>query len=1305
MNKILTIFLLFILCINVTIPMFFVQNELELFQVPDSIGADSGWWTDTAWDYSKKITIDHTKVDTTLTNFPILVQITDDTYLHSHAQDDGDDILFTLDGNNETKLNHEIEYYNNDSNYVNASIWVNITSLSSSADTVIWMYYGNSTCGSQEDITGTWDSNFVGIYHFNETTGTDVHDSSGNDYDGTLEQSDHWTSSGIVNYAYDFDGTDDGVIISDNNDFDISTYTIEAWAEPDSLSGTWLPICWKSTDETEVKWELGVGRATDELANDFGKSGEWHGLTAAGVLTDSVMAYYTVVMDNANDNQYLYKNGSVVASDESQTGVPCNYANDDNVSIGCNGEASKFFTGIIDEVRISNVARNSSWLGATYNTTNDNSNFITLGSEQSAPSGGNNAPSVSAPSPADDATGVSVPPTNFTIDISDADGNNMNITWRTNESGTWQAFNYTNGTGASGSTNWYDANFTYRKLITINSSEVGETLSNFPVLVTRSSDTDLSSNAQPDGDDIFFVLYSDNTTKLNHEVENYTSLGNLTAWVNITSLSSSTDTLVWMYYGNSTCAFQGNNESTWNSNYQSVWHFAYDGDFNDSTGRYNNTNVTATSLDFSTDSGVGYCLQINAESDKMLISDFDDLGSACTAEMIVKITDHNQDYSRMICEGTSYNTNDWCTYIRYGTSNWRYTLNGETVADSGTYTAHNAWRYWAFIYDDANDNADIYENKTQIFDQTTALVKADNYDVMYIPGDSTSTRGINAGYIDEIRFNTVHRNTSWTNATYSTFLDNSNFLSSGSEEEYVSGYTGVGNGTYNVTNTSWVDTDDTKYYWSVNVTDGTDWTNNTYSFTTASSGWSNTAPTITDSSENPPDTQTDVAISLTNYSDHFNITVADVNEANQSINVTWRTNGSGSWQDMGYNETNGVCNTTYYCTNVSWVNANDTTYYWSVNVSDNHTTKGWVNATYSFTTLITISPQFRKITIEADYIDCSLSNLPVYIYLNADSNLNNNAQADGDDIQFWNLANTTQYNHEIEDYATGTLYAWVNVTSISSSVDTEFWMKYGYPLVANQEDVTGTWHDDIHLVAHFNETSGSSVLDSTVESNDGTTGNTPDLDVSGKISSGVHFDGNASGSTADYVDFGTDDSITHNSRDEIAVEGWVYHDGTWEDNIWYCDYTGADSWRIIHGSYDQEAIAGVRFQHRNDGDSFKYGGADHDPFNAGEWYHYFLTYYNGTSDFKGVYVNGLLEDSTTSNVSQMYNDAGHVRVGAPSDALDFGFVGAVDEFRIYDTNQSACWIKASYHTQNLSTDFLTIGSGGGGGGLWWGGGG
>jgi hypothetical protein len=46
--------------------------------------------------------------------------------------------------------------------------------------------------------------------------------------------------------------------------------------------------------------------------------------------------------------------------------------------------------------------------------------------------------------------------------------------------------------------------------------------------------------------------------------------------------------------------------------------------------------------------------------------------------------------------------------------------------------------------------------------------------------------------------------------------------------------TGLSDGTYSFTNTSWVDSFDTKYWISFNVTDGTDWTNQTFNFTTES---------------------------------------------------------------------------------------------------------------------------------------------------------------------------------------------------------------------------------------------------------------------------------------------------------------------------------------------------------------------------------------------------------------------------------------------------------------------------------------
>jgi len=132
-------------------------------------------------------------------------------------------------------------------------------------------------------------------------------------------------------------------------------------------------------------------------------------------------------------------------------------------------------------------------------------------------------------------------------------------------------------------------------------------------------------------------------------------------------------------------------------------------------------------------------------------------------------------------------------------------------------------------------------------------------------------------------------------------------------------------------------------------------------------GWVNSEPEITSDSENPPDTQTDIESELSNFYNHFNITVTDKDNAIQSINVTWRTNSSGSWKDMGYNEST-ECNSTFYCTNVSWIDTYNQKYWWSVNVSDNATNKGWTNETYSFTTIdyTPDAPDLTGATVNSD---------------------------------------------------------------------------------------------------------------------------------------------------------------------------------------------------------------------------------------------------------------------------------------------------------------------------------------------------
>ena len=78
----------------------------------------AGWYTfptnnTQVWPCRQMITIDPSNVSGELTDFPVLVRITDSANpLFTRTQPDGRDIVFTSsDGT--TKLSHEIEYYNN----------------------------------------------------------------------------------------------------------------------------------------------------------------------------------------------------------------------------------------------------------------------------------------------------------------------------------------------------------------------------------------------------------------------------------------------------------------------------------------------------------------------------------------------------------------------------------------------------------------------------------------------------------------------------------------------------------------------------------------------------------------------------------------------------------------------------------------------------------------------------------------------------------------------------------------------------------------------------------------------------------------------------------------------------------------------------------------------------------------------------------------------------------------------------------------------------------------------------------------
>ena len=327
------------------------------------------------WAYRKKITIDHTKVDASLTDFPVLISITDSN-LRDDAQDDGDDIKFTAsDGT--TQLDHEIENFAGDTGELVA--WVRVPILSSSTDTNIYMYYGNATCASQENVEGAWETSFEMVQHLKDDPDTShTKDSTSNNHDGTKKGvNDPIEADGNTGKAQDF--SSDHISCGDLGIG--NSYTAECWIKADTLTGTGdydtygftimasaasgqgYPL-WLTVRGTEVRlWAYESTPST----------GGWRETTGAGLNTTD--KFYIAAIATHSSTTKVYVNGVERLS----------FTNDGDVNwtniftLGdLRPDRAIYFDGIIDETRISDVVRSADWIKACYNNQSSPSTFYSL---------------------------------------------------------------------------------------------------------------------------------------------------------------------------------------------------------------------------------------------------------------------------------------------------------------------------------------------------------------------------------------------------------------------------------------------------------------------------------------------------------------------------------------------------------------------------------------------------------------------------------------------------------------------------------------------------------------------------------------------------------------------------------------------------------------------------------------------------------------------------------------------------------------------------------------------------------------
>jgi len=321
---------------------------------------------------------------------------------------------------------------------------------------------------------------------------------------------------------------------------------------------------------------------------------------------------------------------------------------------------------------------------------------------------------------------------------------------------------------------------------------------------------------------------------------------------------------------------------------------------------------------------------------------------------------------------------------------------------------------------------------------------------------------------------------------------------------------------------------------------------------------------------------------------------------------------------------------------------------------------------------------YRKITVESDYIDASLKNFPLLVVL--DNTTGNYAfHGSGDDIRFVSTDNATEFYYEIEKFDnSGLTYCWVNISEvIPSGSDYSFLVYYNNTGASDNQNPDGVWDNTYISVWHLNGT--SSIFDS---SGNGYTGANSGADqITGRVGYGLDF----VSTNSDKIDFG----------DMAQPADEVLDKFTWS---FWCSPDHLDGNQIMGKFLSSPRSYYIMFAY-NDG-SLRFAGynaavADYETTNMGytanTWQYATITIdYLGVGDivFCRNDTYDLATDQDVGNITALDDGTNDDTLGYANAYGDF----KMDECRISKVIRNQSWIKADFHTQNQTTGFMSFGA-------------
>jgi biopolymer transport protein ExbB len=320
-------------------------------------------------------------------------------------------------------------------------------------------------------------------------------------------------------------------------------------------------------------------------------------------------------------------------------------------------------------------------------------------------------------------------------------------------------------------TDWWNASWGHRRLITIDTSKLsaglsGYPLNGFPVLVKLTPQTIDYTTVKPDGSDLRFVL-PDNTTVLPYDIDTFASGGTSLIWVRIPALTATASQTLFVYHGNASATAVASGAGVFAATHVSVHHLG--ADYSDVTGHAHTGTQTGTPSAIP-DGQLGGARRFNGSTDYISLAGENayDFTTTLTVSAWVRVATFNLEYQAIVTKGDKawrIHRENLTRHLGFGTTN----ANNNDNQEGTTNLDNNQWHQVAIVYDAAKKL--IYVDGVQEATRNYTLTIDQNNELVAIGHNSQSTLGGERfwnGDIDEVRISDAARAPAWIGAEYVT---------------------------------------------------------------------------------------------------------------------------------------------------------------------------------------------------------------------------------------------------------------------------------------------------------------------------------------------------------------------------------------------------------------------------------------------------------------------------------------------------------------------------------------------------------